>query len=197
MHYFTEKKYQKRATTVFTGISAVTLAFVGVWTCYWGLRGSKLETVKELEYEGTVTMYSVLFLLFIWLCASFSIAVVRKPKQQWIIRTYTCILFFWAILFAGIAIKAPSEADNGAALIEENCANMSSPIHVVDTVYLASNVILCKSCICYANRTEFTYESAAIAKSSPNTVNLKAAAEDMSSTTLMTLQSDAKDFNRF
>jgi len=89
-----------------------------VWGFTWGIKGANLETIKEIEKSGTVTLYAVLYLLALLASAAYSWALIRHPKKQWAIRSYTVVLFVWAAIFAGIAIKAPAEAEAAAEAID-------------------------------------------------------------------------------
>ena len=71
--------------------------------------------------------------------AVISISVCRCPKSQWAIRIYTIVLIFWSLIFIAIAILAPSYAAKAINIVEDECGNRTSPIWVVDGVYLTSN----------------------------------------------------------
>lgn len=131
------------------------LAFAGVWGFTWGIKGSQLETVDELDYDGKVIAYSVMYLIALLGSAAYSWAYIRHPKKQWAVRSYTSVLYFWAVVFAAIAITAPSQTQKAAEAIDYQCQNETNPLWLADAVYTAANGILCKACVCYANRTEW------------------------------------------
>jgi hypothetical protein len=106
--YLKDHHHQKKVTRIALWTSSITLLFCGSWAFYWGVRGSNLETVKTLDYGSMVFGYAFLFFLLIALSAAAALTVCRKPKKQVYIRSYTSILFFWALVFVVIAIITPS-----------------------------------------------------------------------------------------
>jgi hypothetical protein len=140
-----------------TLISAGLLAAAGVWFGSYVIKLGGLHTLKELEKSSEVKGYGALWMVILLAFAASAWTVIKKPKKQWAIRYYTCILFLWALIFAGIAIKAPSATQKAEQTIQENCANASSPIHLIDGVYAAANAVLCKTgvCGCRADKKEW------------------------------------------
>jgi len=59
----------------------------------------------------------IAFLLY-FASVGFGFLLLNKPKKQWTVRTYTIILYFWALVFAVAAIKAPSNAHNVVQTID-------------------------------------------------------------------------------
>ena len=114
MYYFEEKKHQKRWARAAVFSTAILWIIVGIWGCYWGLQGANLHTVEELEYSGTLTAYSIMFMLALFLSSAYSFIIIRKPKKQWRIRSYTGLCYFWSVVFIAIAIMAPKYTNEGA-----------------------------------------------------------------------------------
>jgi hypothetical protein len=83
------------------------------------LKGANLHIAEELEFDGKLRAYGILMLLALVSSAGFAAVVLRKPKKQWVIRTYTGILFAWAIIFMAMAINAPSRAEKAATNIDD------------------------------------------------------------------------------
>jgi len=91
------------------GTAAATFAFVGVFSCYWGFQAATLETVKAVEESTKLKVGSILFLITMFFFSAYAFLVLRRPKSQRAIRSYTVFLFLWTLVFSGIAIMVPSE----------------------------------------------------------------------------------------
>lgn len=108
--YFESKKTQKRYAKIATYLGAGVLTFAGIWGFVYLVKAANLETVKAIEYSGSITLYAILYLLALLGSAAASVMFLRNPKKQWAVRGWTSILFFWAAIFAFAAIKIPSES---------------------------------------------------------------------------------------
>lgn len=64
-------------------------------------------------------------------------------------------------------------------------------------MYLSGNAVLCKGCLCYGNRTAFTYNSTSNAKANPTPANIQQASTDIANTVGMSLTPAAQPFENF
>jgi magnesium-transporting ATPase (P-type) len=103
------------------------------------VRGSYLETTKEVGYHKEVRLYSAIFFLFMCVFAVISISMWRCPKSQWAVKIYTIICLFWALVFIAIAILAPSYVSQAVTMVDDQCANKTEPVWIIDGVYLTAN----------------------------------------------------------
>ena len=104
-----------------TIISAAILAFAGIWGATWLIKGGNLNTAQELNKSSSLKGYAALWLIALLGFAGYSASVIRKPKKQWAIRSYTSVLFLWAAIFAALAVKVPADAQKYIDTLEWNC----------------------------------------------------------------------------
>jgi hypothetical protein len=74
------------------------------------------------------------YLLLTLSAAGYSWALLRHPKKQWAIRSYTSVLFAMAAIFATIAVKAPAFFNKVADQINFECADPSRELNLIDTI---------------------------------------------------------------
>lgn len=87
----------------------------------------------------------------------YAIAPLKKPGHQWAIRSYTVVLFFWAIVFAVVAGGVLPYYANWVRGILDGCGDKDSLkgyLWSVDALYLKANSRVCQvGCPCAANST--------------------------------------------
>jgi hypothetical protein len=75
------------------------------------------NTSKTIEESTFVKTCAVLFAIFLFFFTAFGFVVLRKPKHKGVVRSYTVSLFFWVLVYFGIALFARNQADYYAKLI--------------------------------------------------------------------------------
>jgi hypothetical protein len=124
---------------------------VGLYGLYWGIKGGNLNTTSELEYSGSLYFASIMWFLILAFFAGWALWVMRKPTDKCRVRTLVVSLYFWALLFIGIAIMVPKNTSSGIDYINDSCTNTTSYLKLVDTAYTTANSNLCQPGICTCN----------------------------------------------
>lgn len=77
----------------------------------------------------------------------YGIAPLKKPGHQWAIRSYTGVLFFWAITFAIVAGGVLPYYANWVRGLLDGCSedkvSANGYLWAVDALYLRANSRIC------------------------------------------------------
>jgi len=150
---FGEKKNQRKAAQTFIWTTSLLFITLGIIGMYWGIQAANMHTVIAVDEDGNFKMMSVFFFLLLLCFGAYAIAVLRKPRSKGWVRSYAVMIFCWAFILFGVAIMAPKEGKKTNDYIMDACRNNTNPIHLADTVYTQSNLVICgASCPCYADR---------------------------------------------